>query len=298
MAIATGNFAELLWPGIKQIYGGTYTRYPTLYTQIFETKRGTLAFEKEQGVTNLPLAAVKNQGDAISYVDPYQGFQKEYVPTVFSIGTIVTREMAFFDQYRYINQLPQFMAESVRQTEETISFNVLNRAFNASFLGADGAVLAGSTHPLIGGGANQRNILATGADLTQTSFEQAVQDIMDFIDDQSLKLRAMPKTLIVGTQNVIRAKKILQSDYVTGSADNDKNVVKGATGLLVSPYLTDSDAWFVQTDVPQGLTFYRWWDSEVFRDNEFDTQNLKIASVSMFAASWTNWRGIFATPGA
>ena len=263
MAIATGNFAELLWPGIKKIWGAKYGRYPALYGQIFENKRGTLAFEKEQGVTNLPLAAVKNQGDGISYVDPFQGFQKEYVPTVYSIGTIVTREMAFFDQYNYINQLPSFMAESVRQTEETVAFNVLNRATNTSFLGPDGSALAVSNHALIGGVTAQSNILAVAADLTQTSFEQMLMNITDMIDDQSLKIRANAKTLVVPTQLAMRAKKILQSDFVTGSADNDKNVVKGATGLVISPFLTDSDAWHVITDLPQGLTFYRWWDAEI-----------------------------------
>lgn len=298
MAIATGNFAELLWPGINTIWGQTYTRYSTLYTNIFNTKKASKGFEKEQGVTNLPLAALKDQGDAVSYVNPYQGFQKEYVPSVYSIGVIVTREMVSDDQYGYINQLPSFLAESMRQTEETISFNVLNNGFSTSFLGPDGSALFASNHALIGGGANQRNQLSVASDLTQTSLEQMTQDIMDMIDDQSLKIRATPQYLVVPTQLYHRAHKILESQYVTGSADNDKNTLQGTLKLLVSPYLTDTDAWFVTTNVPNGLNFYRWWAAEIYRDNEFDTQNMKVATVSRFTASWTNWRSAFGTPGA
>lgn len=298
MTVASGNFAELLWPGIKSIWANNYDDYPTLYTKVFEDKQSDKRFEKEQGVTGLPLAGLKEEGDSISYEDPLQGFQKEYVNVTYGLGANVTREMYEDDQYNYINSIPKMLARSMRQTEETVSFNHLNRAFNTSFTGADGEALSSSAHPLVGGGS-YRNTLATAADLTQTSLEQALQDLMDFIDDRSLKIRVMPKCLVVPTQLNFTARKILESANVVGSADNDKNPIPGLfSDLIVSPYLTDSDAWFIVTDCDNGLTFFNRRSAEINRDNEFDTENLKFKTTRRFSTGWTDPRGVFCVPGA
>lgn len=298
MTIASGNFAELLWPGIADIWAHQYKDWEPLYTKIFSTKNSDKAFEKEQGVTGLGLAAVKEQGNAISYDDMFQGFQKEYVNVTYALGATVTREMYEDDQYNYINDIPRFLAKSMRQTEETIAFNHLNRAFNSSFTGADGQSLASASHPLVGGGTFS-NQLAVSADLTQTSLEQAIQDLMDWVDDRSLKMRAMPKCLVVPTQLNFTARKLLETDYVVGSADNDKNPIPGLfQDLVVSPYLTDTDAWFIVTDVDNGLTWFNRREAEINRDNEFDTQNLKFATTKRFSSAWTDPRGIYASPGA
>ncbi len=297
MTIASGNFAELLWPGIADIWAINYNDYEPLYTKIFEQKTSDKRFEKEQGVTGLPLASVKEEGNAIPYVDPFQGFQKEYVNTTFGIGSTVTREMYEDDQYNYINQIPKFLARSMRQTEETIAFNHLNRGFNGSFTGADGQSLFNASHPLVGGGTFS-NQLATAADLNQTSLEQMTQDIMEAVDDQSLKIRLLPKCLVVHPQSNHRARKLLESHYVTGSADNDVNTVTGLfQDLVVSPYLTDTDAWFIVTDSPNGLTWFWRRRTEVGRDNEFDTENLKFKTTARYDSAWTDPRGSWGTPG-
>lgn len=298
MTIASGNFAELLWPGIAEIWGVSYNDFPTLYTKIFEIKQSDKRFEKEQGVTGLGLGSVKDEGAPIPYEDPFQGYQKEYVNATYALGTSITREMYEDEQYNYINKIPKILARSMRQTEETIAFNHLNRAFNTSFTGADGSALAVNNHTLVSGGSFS-NILATAADLTQTSIEQALQDIMDWVDDQALKIRAMPKCLVIPTQSNFRARKILESGYVTQSADNDVNPIPGLfQDLVVSPWLTDSDAWFIVTDVDNGLTWYNRRSAEISRDNEFDTENLKIKTTERFSSAWTDPRGVFATPGA
>lgn len=298
MTVATGNFAELLWPGIHDTWGEKYKDWPALYSKIFSMKRSDKSFEKEQGVTGLGLAAVKEQGAGISYDDPYQGFQKEYVNVTYSLGAVVTREMFEDDQYNYINGIPGMLAKSLRQTEETIAFNHLNRAQNSNFTGADGTTLASASHPLVGGGTF-RNQLATAADLTQTSLEQACQDIMDWVDDRSLKVRLMPKCLVVPTQSNFTSRRLLESDFVVGSADNDKNGLIGLfQDLIVSPYLTDTDAWYIITDCDDGLTWYTRRAAEINRDNEFDTQNLKFATTERFSSGWTNPRGVFMSPGA
>lgn len=298
MAIASGNFAELLWPGIKQIWGTSYTKYEPLYSKIFDVQTSDKAFEKHQGVTGLGLLGVKNQGEPIGYDDTLQGFQKEYVNVTYGRGVVVTREMVEDEQYGYINQLPAILARSARDTEETVSFNVLNRAFNASFTGADGVSLCNASHPLVGGGTF-RNQLSVAADLTQTSLETAIQDLMDFVDDRGLKIRVSPKTLVVPTAISMTAIKLLETAQVVGNADNDKNPIPGfLSNLVISPYLTDTDAWFLITDVPNGLVFFRRRGAAIERDNEFDTQNLKFAVTERFSVGHTDPRGVFGTSGA
>lgn len=298
MTIATGNFAELLWPGINAIWGHTYNQYPKLYTKIFTVKKSDKRFEKEQGVTSLPLVGVKNEGDTAEYTDPFQGYQKEYVNVTYGLGSSVTREMYEDDQYGYINEIPRLLAQSLAQSEETVAFNHLNRGFNASFTGADGVRLFDNSHPLVAGGTF-RNQLSTPSDLTQTSLETAIQDMMDFVDDQSLKIRVLPKSLVVPTALNFTARKLLESGYVVGSADNDVNPVMGLfQDLVVSPWLTDPDAWFIITDVSNGLVWYDRRPAQLERDNEFDTQNLKFLQTKRWSSGWTNPRTSFASAGA
>jgi len=298
MTIGTGNFAELLWPGIADKFGTSYNDYPPLYKKIFQIKQSDKRFEKEQGLTGLPLAAVKDEGKNASYSDPFQGFQKEYVNVTYALGTSVTREMHEDDLYNYINDLPKMLARSMHQTEETIAFNHINNAQTSGINGADGVTLASASHPLVAGGTYS-NQLATPADLTNTSLETATQNLMDFVDDQGLKIRVMPKCLVVATANNHTAVKLLETDFVVGTADNDKSVIKGLfKDLVVSPWLTDPDAWSIITDVPNGLVWYDRRAAEIVRDNEFDTQNLKMLTTRRFSSGWTDPRGFYFTPGA
>ena len=298
MTIASGNFAELLWPGIDDLYGQKYEDYEALYTKIFQIKKSNKRFEKQQGVTGLGLASVKDEGNAISYDDPFQGYQKEYVNVTYSLGTTVTREMFEDDMYDYINGIPGMLAKSSRQTEETLAFNHLNRATTAAFTGADGVTLANDSHPLVGGGSFF-NQLATPADLTQTSLEQALQDLMDWVDDRSLKIRVMPKCLVVPTQLNFTARKLLETSYVVGAADNDINPIQGLfQDLVVSPYLTDTDAWMITTDIENGFIWWNRRKNAIGRDNEFDTENLKTKVTWRSSSGWTNPRCIFYTSGA
>ncbi len=298
MTVASGNFAELLWPGIAATFGEQYTRYETLYSKCFNVTKATKRFEKAQGLTGLPLASIKPEGQSVDYEDPMQGFQKEFVMVTYGLGSTITREMVDDEQYSYINQIPAMLAESMRQTEETVSFNIFNRGFNSAFTGADGVELFSNAHPLPPGGT-QSNLLTTAADLTQTSMETMLQQIQQAQDDQGLQIRLRAKCLVVHPDFNFRARKLLESSYVTGSADNDINPLVGLVpDLVVSPYLTDSDAWFIVTNARNGLMFWRRRSTEVERDNEFDTQNLKIMTTSRWDVDWADWRGAFGTPGA
>jgi len=298
MTTSTGNFAELLWPGIKEIFGHEYSSYEPLYEKIFEKKTSDKAYEKEQGVTGYPLAGLKDQGAAVSFFDLLQGFQKEYVNVTYGAGGVVTREMYEDDQYNFINQIPRMLARSMRETMETTHFNVLNNGFSSE-TAADGSSVFNATHSLVGGGTF-RNQLQTSADLTETSLEQACIDISDFVDDQNLKIRVFPRKLIVPTALQFVAAKILETTQKVGSADNDVNVVRGMIqgDAIVSPYLTDSDAWFIGTDCPNGLVCYERRAADLARDNEFATENLQFKVTARWSQGVTDPRGIFGSPGA
>ena len=295
--VASSNFAELLWPGLAEIWGDSYNDWDALYSKIFQIKKSSKRFEKEQGVTGLGLAGLKDEGASIGYDDPFQGAQKEYVMTTYALGVNITRELADDEMYDYINSIPKKLARSMRQTEETLAFNHLNNGSTAAFVGADGLTLFNASHTLVGGGT-YRNQLAAAADLSQTSLEQTLQDIMDWVDDRGLKINAKGVTLVVPTQVNFRARKILGTEKVTGGNDKDMNPLNGALKLVVSPFLTDNDCCFVITDIDNGLVWYNRRDAEIVRDNEFDTQNMKIATTRRFSSGWTDPRGAFSLLGA
>jgi hypothetical protein len=298
MTTTTARYAELLWPGIREIWGDRYADWEAKFTQFFNVKNSTLAWEKDQGVTGLPLAGVKDQGSPVAYVDPYQGYTKEYVHLTYALGAAVTREMWEDEQYGVINKLPQYLARSMRQTEEVTHHSVLNNAFTAgAWAGADGVALAASNHPNVVSGT-QSNIPDTSSDLTMTSLEQAFTDIMDWVDDQQLKIFARPVKLIVPTALWAVAEKILGTDRAVGSADNDINVVRGDVSNVITPWLTDPDAWFIKTNVDNGLTSYVRREAEIDRDNDFDTQNLKFITTKRWSYGFTDWKGIYASAGA
>lgn len=301
MTVATGNFPELLWPGIHKLFGERYKDWSPLFEQIFSMQKSDNAFEKVQGLTGLGLLVQKDQGNAVTYSDPKQGLQKEFVNVTYGLGSSVTREMFEDDQYSYINKIPRFLARSARHTRETMAFNHLNRAFNASYTGADGLSLCNASHTLVMGGTYS-NQLATPADLSQTSLETATNALMDHVDDQQLKINARPRKLVVPTALRHTAMKLLETEMVVGSADNDKNTAKGLFSgpPLVSPWLTDPDAWFIIVDIGEtdGLVWLDRRPVGLERDNEFTTQSLRFQTSGRWSSGWVDPRGVYGTAGA
>lgn len=301
MAIAaTSNFAELLWPGIQELYEHKYEMHPTVYTQFVEMKTSDKAVEKDQGVTGFPIAAIKEQGDEVAFSQMFQGFQKEYINFTYGIGAVITREMVEDDQYDFIAQIPEMLGESVRQLEETLSTNVLNNGFSSSFNKADGVPLFSASHPSIGQGpANQSNIPTVAADLTETSLEQACIDVGKLQNAQGLRLGLSINKLVVPMDLRFTAAKILETQYKTGSADNDKNIIATLDiKPIVTAFLTDTDAWFCKTTAKNGIKFYRRRKAELTRDNDFETDNLKIKTTTRFSVDVTDWKAWYASAGA
>jgi len=296
MTTGQGNLPELLWPGISTIWANTYKRYPPLWKRLMILRKATKAFEKEQGVTGFGAAGEKDHADSVAFVDILQGFQREYIMLTYALGTTITRELMEDEQYNVINNVPAMLAESMRQAEEIVSAAVFNLGFS-TMLTADGIAFFASNHPNVRGGT-QRNIPSVAADLTQASLEQAYIDIMDWQDDSLLKINLMPEKLAVAPTNRFIAEKILGTKFAVGSADNDINPMAGAVELIVNPFFTDPDAWFLLTNAKAGATFYRRRNAEITRDNEFDTEILKTKTTGRFGVGVTDWRYSYASAGA
>jgi len=297
MTIGTSNFGELLWPGIKTLWGHKNKTYPRLYTQWIETTSSDKAFEKYQGVTGLGLAAVKPQGKSVSFADPLLGFQGIITNVSYALATSVTREMADDDQYGYIRRLPSMLAEAMAKTEETIAHNVLNNGFGTQ-LTADGLSLFNTAHVTMDGSETFQNRPTVAADLTQTSLENAEIAIGNWPDERGQPSLATAKTLVVAVDGGFTAKKIMGTKYEVDTANNTINPMAGRYKLVISPYITDADSWFLMTDVPEGLIFQRRTPAELNKDGEFTTLNMRFSQYTRFGVGSINPRAAYASPGA
>ncbi len=295
----TGNFASLLEPGLRKIYGESYRQYPREYTKVFSLDTSTRAFEEDQGITGLGTVPEKAEGKSISYDDPLEGYLKRYTHTTYGLGFMVTREMFEDDQYRKMRAMPKALGRSVRQTIEVLGANHFNRAFNSSYTGSDGVEMCSAVHPLVGGGTFA-NELSTPADLDITSYEQALIDIQAYVDDRGLKMLCRPQKLVVHPDNLFQAQIILKSEQLPDTANNDINPAAGTMngGIVVMHWLTDPDAWFITTDCPNGLNWLWRRKPEFTRDNDWETENAKFKTTFRASSGWTDPRGVFGSPGA
>lgn len=305
MTINTGAFSEDLWPGIMGWFGDSYEDYPTIWTQLVDVHSSDKQFEKFQGITNYGLAGVKDQGAGIPYRDKFQGFPREIINVFYGIGSTITYEMMRFDMYDKFKAIPQQLGQSVRRTEETVVANLLNNGFSTATnptLTADGKSLFNSAHLLVAANnVTQKNTPSTAADLSQTSLEQMYIDVSRFVDDQNLPIVVRPQKLIVPSESQHLARKILNTEYEVGSGNNTINPVSTARmplELIVSPWLTDTDAWFVKTDEKDGLVFTDVDAVMLDRDNDFDTKNLKFSAMRGFGTGAVNYLGYYGSPGA
>lgn len=299
--INSSSFAKALWPGVNAWYGKAYGEYPVEFTKLFDSYKSSKAFEEDVGVTSFGLAVQKPEGAPISYDTERQAFITRYSHVVYALGFIITREIMEDDQYDVVGQRKaQGLAYSMRQTKEIVAANVYNRAFNGSYVGGDGVSLISASHPNYAGGT-WSNTLATAADLSEAALEQACIDIAGFTNDRGLLIATKPKTLILPRQLMFEAKRILGSDGRVGTDNNDVNAIK-TMGLIpevvVNHYLTDTDAWFIKTDVPHGMKYFERRADAFEMDNDFDTENAKFKATARYSFGWTDPRGLYGSAGA
>ncbi len=302
MVVATGAFSEALWPGIKGWFGDSYEDYAPIWEKLVDVHSSDKQFEKFQGITNYGLAGIKDQGAPVPYRDKYQGFPREIINIFYGIGSTITYEMMRYEQYDKFKAIPQQLAQAVRRTEETVVGNLLNNGFSSTgTLTADGKSLFNGSHVLVANSATIKNQPSTAADLMQTSLEQAYIDISLFVDDQNLPIVVKAEKLIVPVQLQHLARKILETEYEVDSGNNTINPVSSARmplELIESPWLTDTDAWFIKTNESDGLVFTDVDAVMLDRDNEFDTKNLRFSAIRGFGVGAVNYLGYYGSAGA
>lgn len=296
MSMSTGNFGELLEPGLRVIWGDRQKQWEPEYSKVFDIRNSSKATEHTLSLAGFGVMPTKNQGQSVSYDDAKQGNKHSLTHVTYGLGCIITKEMYEDDLYDRINKMPKLLSLAGERRVETNAANILNNAFTAAYTGGDGKELCATDHPLEKGGTG-RNELSTAADLSMTSFEQALIDIGDYVDGAGQKMKAMSKRLIIPTSLEWTARQLLGSDKDPETANNAINPAKGMMPYVVMHYLTDPDAWFIQTDVPDGLLFYWRRKPEFTRDSDHDTDNAKFKETMRFICGWDDWRNIFGSPG-
>lgn len=293
----TSNWGKSLEPGIKAWYGSAYDSKPEVGKTIFQNETSDKNFEEFVGVTGYGLYPVKTQGGNMAFDTMQQGFVTRMTHVVYQSGFIVTREMHDDEQYNIMKQQSGALAFSGIATRETILANVLNRSQNASYVGGDGSTLLSTTHGNRSGGT-WSNQLTTGAALSETALEQAYKNIAAYTNDKGVLIQAEARKLVVHHDNVFEAQRILKSNLQNDTANNATNALKAMNvipeGWVKWSYLTDTDAWYVLTDVPYGLVYVER-DADEFggaKENDFDTDNAKYKNRMRFSAGWVDPRGI------
>lgn len=297
-AITRSAHPSALWPGIKAWFGLQYGEVPPQWSQIFEKETSDKAYEKVVEATGFGLAPVKTEGGSIIYDTVQEGYTTQFTHVVYGLGYIVTQEELEDNQYAELSRRrSRALAFSMRNTAEIVHANRLNTAFSGT-LGGDGVVLCSASHPTLAG--NQSNLL-TAADLSETALEDGLKAIAVMRNSRGLLVGARVKQLIVSPGDMFNAERILNSVLRSGTANNDVNAIRNMGAVptyVVNPFLTDQDAWFLQTNVPEGLKSY--WRREVSleKDNDFDTANAKAKATMRFAAGHGDWRCVYGSAGA
>ena len=296
--VTTGSIAKAIWPGVNKFYGLGYNQHPLEYVAIFDVENSTKLYEEDVILSGTGLAPKKPEGEAISYDSIKQGWVTRYTNVVYALGIQATREMIEDDQYDLLFKKAQYLGRSIRITQETVTANVLNRAFNSSYTGGDGLEMCSTAHVNVAGGTFS-NELTTSSDLSEASLEQACIDIAGFTDDRGLQIAANAKKLIIPRQLQFEAARILKSTLQNDSANNAINALKNMNlEIVMNHYLTDADAWFLKTDVMDGLKYFNRRAPEFKDDSDFDTENAKFKGSVRFSAGWSDPRGIFGSPGS
>lgn len=299
--INSSNFAKALWPGVNAWWGKSYNEYPVEWDKLFDKYSSRKAFEEDVGVSSFGLASIKAEGAPITYDSERQSFITRYTHIVYASGFIITREIYEDDQYDVVGQRKaQGLAFSMRQTKEVIGANVYNRAFNASYTGGDGVSLINSAHPNWAGGT-WSNVLATASDLSEAALEQACIDIAGFTNDRGLTIAVRPESLIIPRQYLFEAQRILKTEGRVGTDNNDLNALKtlgSIPKIITNHYLTDTDAWFIRTDVKDGMKYFERRGDEFGMDEDFDTENAKYKATMRFSFGWTDPRAVYGSAGA
>ena len=290
-----------LEPGLNALFGLEYDRYENQHTEIFDLENSDRAFEEEVMLGGFGNAEVKPEGSGVVYEQAQETFTARYSHETIALAFSLTEEAVEDNLYDKIStRYTKALARSMANTKQIKAANVLNRAFNSSFLGGDDKELCATDHPTLSG--TQKNELSTAADLNETSLEQMLIDIADMKDERGLKIALRGMKMIIPVQLQFVAERLMKSDGRVGTADNDVNALKNMgmvpQGYVVNNFLTDTDAFFIKTDSPNGLKHFVRAPIRTAMEGDFDTGNVRYKARERYSFGFSDWRGIFASPGA
>ena len=299
--ITTASHPKALWPGIKAWWGQVYDEHKEEYSELFDSDTSSMNYEEDVQLTGFGLAPVKSEGSGVAYDSEIQGFTTRYTHIAYALGYIVTKEELDDNLYEQVSRRRSAaLAMSFRQTKENVGANIYNRAFNGTYLGGDGVALASTAHPNTSGGtfANKPSV---DADLSEASLEDALTAVMGFQNDRGLLINVMPRSLVVARQNWWNANRIMKSAYTPTTANNAVNVLVATNalpeGIVMNHYLTSPNAWFVRTNIQNGLKYYSRVGIQFDQDNDFDTMNAKAKGYERYSFGWTDPRAIYGVNG-
>jgi hypothetical protein len=302
MAISRQQLAKELEPGLNALFGLEYKNYENQHAEIFDTENSDRAFEEEVMLSGFGNASVKAEGAAVSFDTANESFTSRYTHETIALAFAITEEAVEDNLYDSIaKRYTKALARSMANTKQIKGANILNNGFDSTnHPGGDGKALMADDHPSLSG--NQRNELSTASDLSETSIEQALIDIAAFTDERGLKIAARGVKMIIPSALQFTAERIMKSPARVGTSDNDLNAIasKGMIpqGYVVNNYLTDDDAFFIKTDVPNGLKMFNRAAIKTAMEGDFETGNVRYKARERYSFGFSDWRGIFGSPGA
>lgn len=308
--ITRGQISKQLIPGLNKVFGGSYSKFDNEHLPLFDMEKSNRSFEEEVMFTGLGTAPEKFEGQSIFYDDMRETYTATYTHITIALGFAITEEAVEDNQYTELSRRKaRALGRSMAITKQIRAADVYNNGFSATQAGGDGVALLSSAHPTLTG--NQTNLPGSAVDLSETALEQAVIDIADFKDERGILINAKPKKLIIPSELRWTAQKILKSNLsttvTTQGTDgvtnvNDLNVL-GQSGMFsggafVNHYLTDADAWFIRTDVEDGLKHFVRVGLQTGDEGDFDTGNYRYKARERYSFGWSDWRQIYGTTGA
>jgi hypothetical protein len=302
MAISRAQLLKELLPGLNALFGLEYARYGEEHKEIYETETSERSFEEETKLSGFAAAPVKNEGSAIAYDNAQEAFTARYTHETIAMGFSITEEAVEDNLYDSLSsRYTKALARGMSYTKQVKAAYVLNNAFAGGPTYGDGVVLCSTAHPLISGGTNS-NTPSTASDLNETSLENAVIQIAAWTDERGLLIAAKPRKLIVPPSLMFVSTRLLETELRVSTADNDINALKNngsiPEGYTVNHFLTDTNAWFLCTDVPNGLKHFIRTPMSTGMDGDFDTGNVRYKARERYSFGVSDPLGIFGSPGA
>lgn len=302
MPISRAQMVKELLPGLNALFGMEYARYGEEHKEIFESETSERSFEEEVKLSGFSAAPVKSEGDAIQYDSAQEAYTARYNHETIALGFSITEEAMEDNLYDSLStRYTKALARAMAYTKQVKAASVLNNGFDSDFTYGDGEALFSTDHPLVSGGVNS-NTAAVAADLNETSLEAAVIQIAGWTDERGLLVAAQPRKLIVPPSLMFVATRLLETEQRVGTADNDINAVMSngsiPGGYTVNHFLTDDDAWFLTTDIPNGMKHFVRTPLTTKMEGDFDTGNVRYKARERYSFGVSDPLGIYGSPGA